>query len=167
MRRLLLLLLLTALVGCGKMAPPRINSVEVEPQWSGAKVEDYPSSVVVKVAVENPSAAIKILRGRARVGYGGRRVAMLTLEEKIKIPARTNAVVEIPLKLNIQRTAQTVQLQAALKQGQTEGIEIDWQVALRSRGVYVEQEQEPTPLERIAGAQMTQIKEMLKDIFEE
>jgi hypothetical protein len=92
---------------------------------------------------------------------------MLTLEEKIKIPARTNAVVEIPLRLNIQRTAQTVQLQAALKQGQTEGIEIDWQVALRSRGVYVEQVQEPTPLERIAGAQMTEIREMLKDIFEE
>ncbi len=167
MRRLLLLLLLITLAGCGTMTPPRINSVEVEPQWSGAKVEDYPSSVVVKVAVENPSAAVKILRGRARIGYLGRRVAMLTLEEKVKIPARTNVVVEIPLKLNIQRTAQTVQLQAALKQGQTEGIEIDWQVALRSRGVYVEQVQEPTPLERIAGAQMTQIKEMLKDIFEE
>ena len=58
-------------------------------------------------------------------------------------------------------------MQAALKQGQTEGIEIDWQVALRSRGVYVEQVQEPTPLERIAGAQMIQIQEMLKDIFEE
>lgn len=167
MRRLLLLLLLTALVGCGTMTPPRISNVEVEPQWSGAKVEDYPSSVVVKVAVENPSAAIKILRGRARVGYGGRRVAMLTLEEKIKIPARTTAVVELPLRLNIQRTAQTMQLQSALKQGQTEGIEIDWQVALRSRGVYVEQAQEPMPLERVAGAQMEQIKEMLKDIFEE
>ena len=149
------------------MTPPRINSVEVEPQWERVATEDYPDRVVVKVTLENPSAAIKILRGRARVGYGGRRVAMLTLEEKIKIPARTNAVVEIPLRLNIQRTAQTMQLQAALKQGQTEGIEIDWQVALRSRGVYVEQAQEPMPLERVAGAQMEQIKEMLKDIFEE
>lgn len=167
MRRLLLLLLLTALVGCGKMTPPHILSVEVEPQWERVTTADYPDRVVVKVTLENPSAAVKILRGRARIGYGGRRVAMLTLEEKIKIPAHTNAVVEIPLKLNIQRTAQTVQLQAALKQGQTEGIEVDWQVALRSRGVYVEQVQEPTPLERIAGAQMIQIQEMLKDIFEE
>lgn len=167
MRRLLLLLLLTALVGCGKMTPPRISSVEVEPQWERVATADYPDRVVVKVTLENPSAAVKILRGRARIGYLGRRVAMLTLEEKKKIPARTNAVVEIPLRLNIQRTAQTVQLQAALKQGQTEGIEIDWQVALRSRGVYVEQVQEPTPLERIAGAQMTEIREMLKDIFEE
>ena len=167
MRRLLLLLLLTALVGCGKMTPPRISNVEVEPQWERVATADYPDRVVVKVALENPSAVVKILRGRARIGYGGRRVAMLTLEEKIKIPARTNAVVEVPLRLNIQRTAQTVQLQAALKQGQTEGIEIDWQVALRSRGVYVEQEQEPTPIEKIAGAQMTEIREMLKDIFEE
>ena len=167
MRRLLLLLLLTALVGCGKMTPPHILNVEVEPQWERVATADYPDRVVVKVTLENPSVAVKILRGRARIGYGGRRVAMLTLEEKIKIPARTNAVVEIPLKLNIQRTAQTVQLQAALKQGQTEGIEIDWQVALRSRGVYVEQEQEPTPLEKIAGAQMAQFREMLKDIFEE
>ena len=162
-----MLLLLTALVGCGKMTPPRILNVEVEPQWERVATADYPDRVVVKVTLENPSAAVKILRGRARIGYGGRRVAMLTLEEKIKIPARTNAVVEIPLKLNIQRPAQTVQLQAVLRQGQTEGIEIDWQVALRSRGVYVEQEQEPTPLERIAGAQMIQIQETLKDIFEE
>ena len=167
MRRLLLLLLLITLVGCGTVTPPRIDSVEVEPQWSEAKAEDYPDRIVVKVAVENPSAAIKILRGRARVGYGGRRVAMLTLEQKIKIPARTTAVVELPLRLNIQRTAQTMQLQAALKQGQMEGIEIDWQVALRSRGVYAEQVQEATPIEKLAGAQMEQIKEMLKDIFEE
>ncbi|MBQ7963976.1 MAG: LEA type 2 family protein, partial [Alistipes sp.] len=105
MRRLLLLLLLTTLVGCGAAEPPRIQGVEVEPVWKGvATVEEYPERVVVKVTVENPSAAVKLLGGRARIGYGGRWVAMLTLTEKVKIPARGSATVELPLRLNVQRT---------------------------------------------------------------
>ncbi|MBR5830586.1 MAG: hypothetical protein IKY63_04930, partial [Tidjanibacter sp.] len=90
-----------------------------------------------------------------------------TLEQKVKIPARQRAVVELPLRLNIQRTTQTMQLQAALKQGRTEGIEVDWQADVRSRMVYVEQAQEAVPIERLMGERKEQIVEMLKDIFEE
>ncbi len=166
MRRLLFALLLLALTGCGTPEVPQVVALEVEP----AKMEagdDYPSSVVVKVTLENPSAAVKILRGRVRISYAGRRVAMLTLDEKVKIPARTSAVVELPLRLNIQRTAQTMQMQAALRQQRLEDIEVDYQVALRSRMVYVEQEQEAMPIEKLAGARVEQLREMLRDIFEE
>lgn len=168
MRRLLLLMLLISMVGCGTAEPPRVESVEVESVWEqGTTIDDYPSSVVVKVTLENPTAAVKILRGRMRVGYQGRWVAMLTLEQKVKIPARRNAVVELPLRLNVQRTTQTMQLRAALKQGNTEGIEVDWQVALRRGVAYVEQVQEATTLEQVAGQNIGQIREILKDIFEE
>ena len=174
MRRLLFTLLLATLVGCGTPEVPEVEALEVVPQWStggtggaGSAVADYPDHLVVKVTLENPSAAVKLLGGRARISYGGRRVAMLTLEQKVKIPARARSVVELPLRLNIQRTAQTMQLQAALKQGRTEGIEVDWQVALRSRMVYVEQSQEAVPIERLMGEQKEQITEMLKEIFKE
>lgn len=168
MRRLLLLFLLTALVGCGAAEPPRILNVEVESVWEDvATNEEYPSSVVVRVTLENPSAAVKLLRGRMRVGYGGRWVAMLTLEERVKIAARESTVVELPLRLNIQRTAQTMQLRSALKRGDTSGIEVDWQVALRRGVAYVEQVQEPMPLEQLAGQNIGEIKELLRDIFEE
>lgn len=168
MRRLLLLFLLTALVGCGAAESPRILNVEVESVWEDvATNEEYPSSVVVRVTLENPSAAVKLLRGRMRVGYGGRWVAMLTLEERVKIAARESTVVELPLRLNIQRTAQTMQLRSALKRGDTSGIEVDWQAALRRGVAYVEQVQEPMPLEQLAGRNIGEIKELLRDIFEE
>ena len=180
MRRLLFTLLLATLVGCGTPEVPQVEALEVVPQWSAGGTGDaggagditgsggdYPDRIVVKVTLENPSAAVKLLSGRARISYGGRRVAMLTLEQKVKIPARAESVVELPLRLNIQRTTQTMQLQAALKQGRTEGIEVDWQVALRSRMVYVEQSQEAVPIERLMGEQKEQITEMLKEIFEE
>lgn len=171
MRRLLFTLLLATLVGCGTPEVPQVVALDVVPQWSasgaGDAGGDYPDRIVVKVTLENPSAAVKLLSGRARISYGGRRVAMLTLEQKVKIPARARSVVELPLRLNIQRTTQTMQLQAALKQGRTEGIEVDWQVALRSRMVYVEQSQEAVPIERLMGERKEQITEMLKEIFEE
>lgn len=139
----------------------------MESVWSkGATKEEYPERIVVKITLENPSSAVKLLRGRMRIGYGGRWVAMLTLEQKVKIPARERATVELPLKLNIQRTAQTMQLRSALRQRHTEGVEIDWQVALRSRMVYVEQAEEAVALDKLAGENIDQIRDMLAEIFE-
>ena len=172
----MLLILLVALTSCSTAEPPRVEGIEVQPVWSEgategttasrAKVDDYPEALVLKVTFENKSSAIKLLRGRMRIGYGGRWVAMLTLEQKVTIPARTTATVELPLKLNIQRTAQTMQLRSALRQRHTEGVEIDWQVALRSRLVYVEQAEEAVALDKLAGENIEQIRDMLAEIFE-
>ena len=167
MRHWLLLILLVALTSCSTAEPPRVEGIEVQPVWNqGAAVDDYPEALVLKVTLENKSSAIKLLRGRMRIGYGGRWVAMLTLEQKVTIPARTTATVELPLKLNIQRTAQTMQLRSALRQRRTEGVEIDWQVALRSRMVYVEQVEEAVALDKLAGENIEQIRDMLAEIFE-
>ena len=176
MRHWLILILLVALTACSTTEPPRVETVEVESVWSKgategttesrAKADDYPEALVLKVTLENKSSVIKLLRGRMRIGYGGRWVAMLTLEQKVTIPARTTATVELPLKLNIQRTAQTMQLRSALRQRRTEGVEIDWQVALRSRMVYVEQTEEAVALDRLAGENIEQIRDMLAEIFE-
>ena len=91
---------------------------------------------------------------------------MLTLEQKVTIPARSRATVELPMKLNIQRTAQTMQLRSALRQRHTEGVEIDWQVARRRRMVYVEQAEEAVALDKLAGENIEQIRDMLAEIFE-
>ena len=180
MRHWVLLILLVALTACSTAEPPRVETVEVESVWSkgategategttekSAKADDYPEALVLKVTLDNRSSAIKLLRGRMRIGYGGRWVAMLTLEQKVTIPARTTATVELPMKLNIQRTAQTMQLRSALRQRRTEGVEIDWQVALRSRMVYVEQAEEAVALDKLAGENIEQIRDMLAEIFE-
>ena len=176
MRHWLLLILLVALTSCSTAEPPRVETVEVESVWSkgategttasSAKADDYPEALVLKVTLENKSSAIKLLRGRMRIGYGGRWGAMLTLEQKVTIPARSRATVELPLKLNIQRTAQTMQLRSALRQRHTEGVELDWQVALRSRMVYVEQAEEAVALDKLAGENIEQIRDMLAEIFE-
>ena len=163
----MLLILLVALTSCSTAEPPRVEGIEVQPVWSeGAAADDYPEALVLKVTLENKSSAIKLLRGRMRIGYGGRWVAMLTLEQKVTIPARTTATVELPMKLNIQRTAQTMQLRSVLRQRRTEGVEIDWQVALRSRMVYVEQAEEAVALDKLAGENIEQIRDMLAEIFE-
>jgi hypothetical protein len=184
MRHWLLLILLVALTACSTAEPPRVETVEVESVWSkgatedaterttegttekSAKVDDYPEALVLKVTLDNKSSAIKLLRGRMRIGYGGRWVAMLTLEQKVTIPARTTATVELPLKLNIQRTAQTMQLRSALRQRRTEGVDIDWQVALRRKMVYVEQAEQAVALDKLAGENIEQIRDMLAEIFE-
>lgn len=172
----MLLILLVALTSCSTAEPPRVETVDVESVWGegttegttekSAKVDDYPEALVLKVTLENKSSAIKLLRGRMRIGYGGRWVAMLTLEQKVTIPARTTATVELPMKLNIQRTAQTMQLRSVLRQRHTEGVEIDWQVALRRRMVYVEQAEEAVALDKLAGENIEQIRDMLAEIFE-
>lgn len=166
--------MLITLVGCSSIEPPRIVGVEVVPAWSQEQAsqsmsggEEYPDMIIARVSVDNPSAAVKLLSGRIRIGYGGKWVAMLTLDEKVKISARSGSVVELPLRLNIQRTAQTMQLRAALKQRRTEDVEVDWQVALRSRMIYVTREQEAKALDDIAGEQIEQVRDMLSGIFQE
>ncbi|MBR0333143.1 MAG: hypothetical protein IIX20_06480, partial [Alistipes sp.] len=86
-----------------------------------------------------------------------RRVAMLSLEDKVVVPARSRSVVELPLHLAVQRTSQTLAFREALQREEADQIAIDWQVALRSRMAYIRHEQEPMPLERVLSPEQLQI----------
>jgi hypothetical protein len=82
---------------------------------------------------------------------------MLTLEDKVVVPARSRSVVELPLHLAVQRTSQTLAFREALQREQADQIAIDWQVALRSRMAYIKHEQEPMPLERVLSPEQLQM----------
>ena len=142
------------LVGCGHEAMPVIHGVEVE---TLDERDGWPSHILLRVDVENPSARIKLLSGRCRVSYSSRRVAMLTLEDKVIVPARSRSIVELPLHLAVQRTSQTLAFREALQSKKAESIAIDWQVALRSRMTYVKDEQGPMPLERVLRPEQMQL----------
>lgn len=139
------------MVGCSPRALPTIESVEVV-QSEGME-DGWPSHIVLRVAIDNPSARVALLAGRVRVSYAGRRVAMLTLEEKVVVPARQRSVVSVPLHLAVQRTSQTMAFREALQQHRSEQIVIDWQVALRSRMMYIKREQEEKPITEVLSAE--------------
>lgn len=142
------------LVGCGHEAMPIVHGVEVQ---TLDEQEGWPSHVLLSVDVENPSARIKLLSARCRISYSSRRVAMLTLEDKVVVPARSRSVVELPLHLAVQRTSQTLAFREALQREQAAQIAIDWQVALRSRMAYIKDEQEPVPLEQVLSPEQLQM----------
>ena len=142
------------LVGCGHEAMPIVHGVEVQ---TLDEQEGWPSHVLLSVDVENPSARIKLLSARCRISYSSRRVAMLMLEDKVVVPARSRSVVELPLHLAVQRTSQTLAFREALQREEAAQISIDWQVALRSRMAYIKDEQEPVPLEQVLSPEQLQM----------
>lgn len=150
-RRWLILLLGVLVAGCSPQALPTIESIEVV---ESEGVEDgWPSRIVLRVAVDNPSARVALLSGRVRVSYAGRRVAMLTLRDKVVVPARRRSEIDVPLHLAVQRHSQTMAFREALQQRRSEQIAVDWQVALRSGMVYVKREQEAKPIAEVLSAQ--------------
>ena len=142
------------LVGCGHRAMPIVHGVEVQ---TLDEQEGWPSHMLLSVDVENPSARIKLLSARCRISYSSRRVAMLSLEDKVVVPARSRSVVVLPLHLAVQRTSQTLAFREALQREQAAQIAIDWQVALRSRMAYIKDEQEPVPLEQVLSPEQLQM----------
>lgn len=149
--RWLILLFGVLTVGCARPLPPAIESIEVV---ESKGVEDgWPSHVVLRVEVDNPSARVALLSGRVRVSYADRRVAMLTLQDKVVVPARQRSEIDVPLHLAVQRTSQTMAFREALQQHRAEQIAVDWQVALRTRMSYVKVEQEAKPIAEVLSAE--------------
>lgn len=128
-----------------------IESIEVVE--SKGMEDGWPSHIVLRVAVDNPSARVTLKSGRVRVSYAGRRVAMLTLRDKVVVPARRRSEVDVPLHLAVQRTSQTMAFREALQQHRTEQIAVDWQVALRTRMSYVTLEQAEKPVGEVLSAE--------------
>lgn len=145
---------LLLLVGCSA-EPPKIM------EWKIAHVElsednvagQRPERVIVEATIDNPSAAIKLLDGRMRVSFRGSRVAMLTLEEKVKIPARRQSRVTLMLKANFMHNSQTMALQRALESHNAKGIAIDFQARVRSHVLRGEINQDATALDDLLSQQ--------------
>lgn len=90
-----------------------------------------PSRVELAVVLDNPLRGAKVRGGRVRFSMGGRRVAMLTLEGPVRIPARRESVIVLPLRVNVAGNSAAIAMRAALRRGDTAAVEADWEIALR------------------------------------
>ncbi len=164
-RAYLIALLSLLAVGCGRQSMPAVLDVEVvQTQWEGESEEGWPSHIVLRVEVENPAARIAVLEARLRLSHASRRVAMLRLEEKVVVPARSRSVVYVPLHLAVQRHSGTLAFREALRERRAEQIAVDWEVALRSRMTYIKDEQDPRPIaEVLTQEQLEVVWEMIDD----
>lgn len=93
---------------------------------------EIPSCVTLLVTVDNPSQGVKISGGRLRISYRGRRVAMLTLAEAVKIPPRRTSEVAIPLRVNVVHNSAALSLRAAVRRRDADGIGIELEASARS-----------------------------------
>ncbi len=128
---------------------------------------EWPSRVELAADVDNAGGQVKLLRGRIRVSYDGRRVVVLTLERKVVVGGRASEQVILPLKVSVARSSQSLALREALREGNLERIAVDWQLALRRGVAYAELEQPLRPLgEVLDAAQREQLIEVLRSINE-
>ena len=94
--------------------------------------DDIPSLVTLAVTVDNPSRGVKILNGRLRISFRGRRAAMLTLAEAVRIPPRRTAEVAVPLRVNVAHNSAALSLRAAVRRRDASDIGIELETAVRS-----------------------------------
>lgn len=93
-----------------------------------------PDQITLQADVENPGAKLTLKQGRVRIGYRGRRVVVLSLNEQVKVPARGEYSIEVPLRVSVARNSQSLPLREALRQHDLTDVEIDWEFKLR-RGI--------------------------------
>lgn len=147
-----MLCLMLAVSGCRPQGGITLHSADIAHVASeeGVRVDTeqvaLPESVVLALDVENRGAGILLREGRLRVSYRGRRVAMFSLDEKVRIRRRSREVISLPLKVNVARNSQSVALLQALCRHDAEHIALDWELTARAGVVGVQISRPPMPL---------------------
>lgn len=135
LRRCLVVVALLLLVGCRPHVGSTLHSVEDANLVWDSHIEPseqaLPEQVVLALDIENNGAVTMLRSGRMRVSYRGRRVAMFTLAEKVRIARHSREQVLLPLKISVMRNSQSAALLEALRQHDAEHITIDWEIAGR------------------------------------
>ena len=152
--RIILVACLTLLfAGCKPQGRVQLHSAQIARVMSYESLEEgqmsLPERVVLALDVENGGAAVVLRKGRLRVSYRGRRVAMFTLDDKVRIAGRSREVVMLPLKVSVARNSQSAALWQALMRHEAEQISVDWEVAGRSGIVSARLEQPLKPLSEV------------------
>jgi hypothetical protein len=122
-RILTLWLVALVMVGCSRQMPSigEVALLGAEYPVGG----EWPSRVDVAVDVDNAGGKLKLLRGRLRVSYDGRRVVVLTLERKVVVGGRASEQVILPLKVSVARSSQSLALREALREGNFSDTELE------------------------------------------
>lgn len=150
-----MLCMMFAVSGCRPQAGITLHSAAVvhvareEGVLTDSEQVALPESVVLALDVENGGAGILLREGRLRVSYRGRRVAMFSLTEKVRIKRRSREVISLPLKVNVARNSQSVALLQALYRHDAEHIALDWELTARAGVVGVQISRPPMPLSEV------------------
>ena len=133
LRCLLLLLLWSVALSCSSEGLPTIERVASIEQVDAPS--ELPKRVVLTLDIDNPSYAAKLLKGRVRISYEGRNVVILSLDEKVKVAARSRQQVDVPLHVGFARNSSAVAFKEALRNHDLTNVKLDWQLDVRVAGI--------------------------------
>lgn len=128
-------LLWVGLSACGQRSMPSIVGLAVAEVEMSDALGSQPERVIVKVDVDNPSPTIKVKSARARISYRGRNVAVLRLEETVKVPARSRSEVVAGVKVSVAHNSHAVAFNEALRRAELGEVAIDFTADVRVAGV--------------------------------
>lgn len=138
LRRVIYLLLALIFVACSATETEReivirsVNPIGEEWQeWQQSGQQGLPQTISLSVQVENAGAGLKIRGGEAELRYGGRKVAILRLQEKVKIMGHRNSQVMLTMRLHVAHNSQAQALYEALRNRSADGISIGWNLKVR------------------------------------
>ena len=160
LRRVLYLLAVVTLVACANakrmasIGQIAIRSVEIGSEQSKEVVQgEIPEELSLLIGVENPGAGLKIISGDLYVYYKGRKVAILSLKEGVRVAGRCNSVVELCLSLHMAHNSHSRALVESLRRHSVEGVALGWGLKMRRGLVAGLLEQEAVALSEIVGEQ--------------
>lgn len=137
-----------------------VNTENVTIEQSGEQSGDS-AQVVINIDIEASGASLKINKGRVRISYKGRNVAILSLEKRVKVSNRQNQKIKLPLQISFLQNSTTLAFKEAFKRGDVSDMKIDWSFDVKAGLKRCKVEQAPLPLsEVIAAEQIEQLKEV-------
>lgn len=158
MRRLLLIFSVLLLAGCsGADSGLSLGEVEV----LSAEGEQYPSQMLLRVSLTNRGGAFTLRQGRLRVGIQGRRQAVFTLCDKVKV-GRGRQSVLLGVKCSVVHNSLSEKLLRCVEQQQWSSVEADGSFKVR-RGIFSRRIELPTTSleELLTASQREQLWQLL------
>ncbi len=92
--------------------------------------EEYPSSAVLRVDVDNHAGVFTLRQCRLRLGIEQRRQVVVTLAESVRV-GRGKQSVTLPIKINVVRNSLTMRLREMLARRDASQVEVDGEYRLR------------------------------------
>ncbi len=149
MRRLWLILVCAiCAIGCSSTHRVQLGEVALADVMYTDQT-DIPQYLTLVAEVENQGGAIKIRSCSFSIYYKWRKIAILKLEQGVKIPAQSSDEVLLPLHVVVARNSQTLPLRKALERGDMSNVQISWEAKVRRGVVGMKLEQEAEPITKV------------------
>lgn len=121
--------------------------------WQQLQGQNPPREFSLSLQVENHGAGVTLRKGEGYIFHKGRKVAILTLEQKAEFMRHRNSQVLLNLRCNVARNSHSAAVFEKLKNHSAEDISVGWKIKVRRGILYGKLEQEPIALEELLGAE--------------